>query len=747
VLSLFQEVMEEGSSLQCLLWADHRVDPFLDRWVSKREDAHALFKQIADRRTQFLKNNPYFSARIFRFILSYSVPHNGDVDSVLMRSVVEAKSRILKTLGVMSYSRPWQAEDLLTTVGGIINFDMSAELKTRNWNQFETLANQVPSGGRIAIAEDGLTWKGDTDVSFKGYRVVDYPQYWSLASMQQLIGDVFRDAYRINSPFFLHYGVHCPKQSKASASFSRRSQLIENQGKSQMLLRLIPDLANELDESDHVRRAMNEGARLVWTQLGAGLWGEGDRFRASQESIKSLFRINQFNLTETTCLHLPFLLACLPMSWSDYIHDLRHLNAVKTTVSYECSNFVPIQGEWMGTASPGMLLLGRRGQILNWNPFDNKTGNYNVVVVGRSGSGKSVFMQDLLLSGLGTGSRVFVLEIGRSFEKMNALLEGQHIEFSLDSKLCLNPFSSISIDNEDERLCSFSMIKSVISCMASPLDGTSDYENALIEKAINHAYNTKGRKATITTVAEWLLDHEDDRAKTLGTMLTPFSAGGTYAKYFEGENNIDFTSSMVLIELEELKEQRDLQTVVLQLFIMSITNLAFMGDRKTPFYICIDEAWDLFKSKQTQAFIETLARRLRKYHGSLVIGTQSVEDFFSAPGALAAFENSDWMCFLSQKKSSISRLSESGRLDLDESMRAILESITTRHGEFSEVMICDGDGNYSVARLILDRFSELLYSSNPEEYATIKDLQRRGVSTLEAIEQMIAQEERNNKDG
>lgn len=82
-----------------------------------------------------------------------------------------------------------------------------------------------------------------------------------------------------------------------------------------------------------------------------------------------------------------------------------------------------MQGEWIGTKSPGILLTGRRGRLLNRNPFDNKSGNYNVSVVGRSGSGKSVFMQDLLLSGLRTGTKVFVLEVGRSFEKMADLLD------------------------------------------------------------------------------------------------------------------------------------------------------------------------------------------------------------------------------------------------------------------------------------------------------------------------------------
>jgi conjugal transfer ATP-binding protein TraC len=220
-------------------------------------------------------------------------------------------------------------------------------------------------------------------------------------------------------------------------------------------------------------------------------------------------------------------------------------------------------------------------------------------------------------------------------------------------------------------------------------------------------------------------------------MLTPYTKGGLYGRYFEGENNVNFDNAMVLIELEELKEKKDLQSVVLQMFIMTITNQTFFGDRRTPFHICIDEAWDLLRGKQTGVFIETLARRLRKYNGSLVIGTQSVDDFYSTPGALAAYENSDWMCLLSQKKSSIKRFAESGKIEINASKQAALESVHTKHGEYSEVMICDGEGNYSIGKLPLDPFSGLLYSTKADEYTKLKECQSRGMSISEAIDSIL----------
>lgn len=226
-------------------------------------------------------------------------------------------------------------------------------------------------------------------------------------------------------------------------------------------------------------------------------------------------------------------------------------------------------------------------------------------------------------------------------------------------------------------------------------------------------------------------------------MLIGYTIEGSYARFFEGENNVSFNNSMVLIELEELKDQKDLQSVILQMVMMAISSQTFMGDRKQPFVICIDEAWDLLRAPQTGLFIETLARRLRKYNGSLVIGTQSVDDFYQAPGALAAFENSDWMCFLSQKRSSIARLKESKRIDLDGEKEAALQSLSTKHGEYSEVMICDAEGFHAIARFKLDPFSALLYSTKADEYTKIKELRNQGKTVSEAIETMLMNKELN----
>jgi conjugal transfer ATP-binding protein TraC len=201
--------------------------------------------------------------------------------------------------------------------------------------------------------------------------------------------------------------------------------------------------------------------------------------------------------------------------------------------------------------------------------------------------------------------------------------------------------------------------------------------------------------------------------------------------------SVNLENPLVVVELEELKERKDLQAVVVQMIIINITNKMFLGDRQTPFMIVFDEAWDLLRGAQSGVFIETLARRLRKYYGSLVVGTQSINDLFSSPAAQAAFDNSDWTCLLSQKPETIAQLKKLDRLHLTEAMQTQLISVKSKHGSYAEVMIV-GNHGYAVGRLLLDPYSLLLYSTKPKDYSAVQTLRAQGMSLEEALEVVLS---------
>lgn len=680
-----------------------------------------------------------------------------------IKKVTEIKKQIVATLTVVGVSnKVMNAEGLIRFLDSVFNADFgSTDVSKKKWNRFDPIRDQIIAHDTDIVVEDDLLKLRNGQAELKTFSVVNYPPEWTLSQMSELIGDMFRDTRQFPFPFIMHYGVHIHKQSNDVAKIAMKASMVERQLCSP-IGKHIPNIEREHAELQYAQNCLNKGERLVKTQFNIILFSPKEEMSSAEQTLRTMFSSMLFRVESNLGTQLHSLLTTLPLAWhKDTIAALEEFKKLRTTISVESANLVPQQAEWKGTKTPAMLFGGRKGQVIKFCPFDNTSGNYNVTVVGRSGAGKSVFMQELMASTIGLGGRVFVLDVGRSFEKTCYMLGGQFIEFSAKkndvadidrsdadgtlqsnrvqgSSLVLNPFSALDPENQEAVEDTLAMLKSVIQMMAAPINGVDDKGAALLEQATNEAFKKNKNKTTITDIADFLLSLNDDQAKDLGQMLYPYTAAGVHGKYFNGESNVNLDNNLIVIELEELKEKKDLQSVVVQMMVINITNKMFLGDRKTPFNIVFDEAWDMLRAKQSEVFIETLARRLRKYKGSLVVGTQSVNDFYSCAGAQAAWDNSDWNCFLSQKEESIAQLKNSKRILLDEQKEKVITSVKTEQGKYAEVLINGADG-YAVGKLLLDPFSGLLFSTKAEDYAAVQELRKQGFGVTEAVERILVE--------
>lgn len=740
---LFQHSFPQGSNLQCLLIASSRTGQTLENWEKKRQalPSHMrskVLQELASERISFLKEHSHGKGvRTYRLLLSYSqnvcsLPSTEDILSL--------REQLLTTfIGFGLPVKVWQAEDLLQGLDELLNPSARLLNPALRWNPYDSLSHQLINPETRLVVEPSQLSIGEGEQVMRLYTMRQFPPVWHLGAMGNLIGDPFNDFLRLQGGFFLAYGIHICNEPTLKTRMLAKCGNVEKQAASP-IAKYVPSLRKEAEEWQYVREKFEEGQRLVRTRFQVGLLNDPQNVRSEEQTLHNLYRSQRWELAQDKYLQLPSFLSCLPMSWGEGAdEDSRIFQKTKTTLSHEPSNLMPLQGEWHGTKSPGMMLVGRRGQLFTWSPFDNNEGNYNSCVVGRSGSGKSVFMQELLTSMLGIGGRVFVLDVGRSFEKTVKLLGGTYVEFSTHSPICINPFFSIPQDDPEAASDALSMLKPILSLMAAPKEGTRDIEDTYLEQAIQEAWSSKQKNATISDVAQFLLKHIDPIARSLGERLYPYTSKGTYGRFFNGPATIDLSDTLVVIELEELKERKDLQSVIVQMVILQIANSVYMGDRKTPSCLILDEAWDMLRGKQSGVFIETAARRLRKYFGGLVVGTQSINDFYATPGAQAAFDNADWMCLLSQKDESIELLKSSKRLSMDPIMERTLRSLRTEQGNYAEVMI-KGPKGFAVGRLLLDQFSKVLYSTKADEFAAVQSLVNQGQSLKQAIQSVVNQQ-------
>lgn len=735
IAGLFKTTLPEGSNLQVLMIASPQIGNKIDRWQKARDKESSILRELGKRRAEFFKNKAFNPAKIrdYRVLVSYSrevKEHLSEYDKKDIKELRDTIKGLFESIGLSVDIL--DATNLISTLSSILAPKRSIYYPNKIWNKYQDIASQIcTTDTSLQLRPEGFI-VNEGEFLIRNYSVSNYPREWYLGLMDSLIGDNFRDLLQIECPFIISYNINiCPDKSLQARMLAKGAR-VEAQSSS-ILAKWLPSIVKQADEWSFVREQLEHGERLVRTAYQVALFSSPENIARDEQRLFSLYRSHQWELLQDKYIQLPALISMLPMSWGDGMsYDMVQYQRSRVTLSHEPTNLLPIQGEWKGTNTPGMLLVSRKGQIFYWSPYDNNSGNFNVCIAGRSGSGKSVFMQDLMTSILGLGGKVFVLDVGRSFEKASKLLGGDFLEFSSSSQICLNPFSNIPTENENETKDSLMMLKSIVALMAAPTNGVTDIEYSYIEQAITNAWNKKRTNASITDIAESLKNFNDKRADDLATMLYPYTITGAYGKFFNGEANITFDNALNVIELEELKERKDLQAVIVQIFILQITNRMFLGDRVTHFAIVFDEAWDMLRGKQSGDFIETLARRLRKYKGSLIVGTQGINDFYQTPGAQAAFDNSDWVCMLSQKQESIDQLKKSGKFKVTEHMEEVLASVSTKQGEYAEIMIT-GTNGYFVARLLLDPFSKVLYSTKAEEYAEVKELQNRGLTLEQAV--------------
>lgn len=755
---MIRDIGEEGASIQCLMWADSRIEPILNRWTSSRIDKGGVFRQIALRKTEFFSRDLQegdIQPRIFRFLLSYSLPklHINQTEE-LLNKLSNKRKKAIASLSRFTSVSDITPQELIEIQSGFLKGSKQAKVENlRKWNEHSILSNQMlPPSGMIEVKADGLIFKNHEETCcLKTYEAVDFPDHWAMNMNQELLGDFINSSYRFSAPFFIHYGIFFPKQERLETRFKSKSKVLDHQCKFPALLKMFPNMPRERDENTYVSRQILEGELFVETRLSVGLLDTPDQFLRSESILLALYQKYGFKLKENAFHHLNDWISSLPMAWGEnvqYMRDFKRRVLMRTTLTKETGNFIPLVGEWWGNSTKGMPLLGRRGQLATWDLFCGQ-GNLNAVVVGASGSGKSVFMQEMIMSELGQGGRVFVLDLGRSFENLCHLIGGQHLFFTHASRLNLNPFNLVKNDGQIESVnTSLEMVTSIIATMAIPTQKIDKERADILSSIVKKVWEEKGSQATIDDVINKIstMSFHSELMKgvseSLYEGLQKFSRNGVYRDYFYGAQKINFQSDLVVIETEELKNMPDLQAVILQIFALTISNQVFMGDREKRSLICIDEAWDLLKSPQMEGFIESMARRLRKYNGALVVGTQGFKDFERSPGAKAALQNSNWILMLGKDDESINILKRDHLIPMDEYKEKMLSSLRKEDGKYSEVFIYHkGSGFFTLSQLRLDPFSALLYSTRATDFQGIQELQRCGLNIEESIDWMITHRE------
>ena len=763
---MLSDGVPDGAHLQILNWASPRVGPVLDTWATARGGEAGVFKKLALHRVDHIRKGAFeslsreapFLARQFRVFLALGV--EGDADKEMRDRLSDLRANVaqaLKSLGVAS--RPVSPDGLIRLLDDMLNPERAVSRSPARYDPADLIDRQiVRPDTKVRVEADRLVFEtiAETDRSpfadpaapgllayetsrfdMRAFSARKFPDSFHQAQMAAAIGHPLSKQLRLPCPVVsclaISFGSKEGSADLVGAKFGRAEQQASTN-----MVRFLPELKDKAEDWKWVRERVRDGARLVRAGYFLIIVAPDGEAEAAERAIRSLYKNMGWELAKDRFVATQTLAACLPLTLADGLGaDLQKLRRLRFMVTDTCVQVAPLQGEYLGGNQPDLMLVGRRGQPFFWSPFNNQgAGNHNVSIIGSSGSGKSVLMQELVTGLRGAGAAVTVIDDGESAKHMCQALGGQHIKFTLQDNICLNPFSLLdermATADGDYRAESLTLVRSVIEQMAKGEDKATAEERGLIDGAVSDVWAEKAGAAGVDDVAEALRAETDGPGVKLANALKPYTSAGLYGAFFNGEATLAIENPLTVFEMKDLEGKTELRGVVM-LALMFLINERMMRDRAEKMALVIDEAWALLGKGAAGDFIAGFARRCRKYGGAIITGTQGVDDYYLTEGAQAAFENSDWTILLRMKPEPLAQVLKNERLSIDEATADVIRSLSVVDGEYSELLIMGPHGRH-VGRLVLDPFSATLFSSSADKFAEIERLEASGLSAEEAVE-------------
>lgn len=749
-----------------------QVEGFVNVWADARlrKNNNPLLRQIAERRREFMLTTSLgpsmlprtrMHPRMMQWYVSARIPYTGDVKNEIemkafRQNVRDVRNTVVGALGAGGMrAEVLDEQEVKFLLWELLNPHLEPNERLNEQVKGVPIAQDIVSRNtRVTVMRDGRLGfsKGVGDEDEDGEHVPDVavtcitadaaPSPLYLPMMAKTLGDPMAWDERITCPYWAYTTIHVLHPDSSKDDLLAKFGLLNKQtmSESPWFRSMMGHLYERRDRAQSLLKETGKGHRLVRCYTGINLYTPPAEARQQTERVKGFYRTIGFRVSEEPYISLPVFLASMPMQYTPQMDPAnKGMQRAWLMSSLNAASMVQVQGDWRGTGADagGLLLVSRAGQVATFDLLWQESVNYNFIVVAASGSGKSFLTNEIVCDFLSRGGIARLIDVGRSYHRFCTVMGGENLVFDAEKPRSLNPFSDIHTPADLNEL--MPMLKELLRLMAYPLtpqEDTPAFQYVLLEHAITAAWEEKGNKTELSDVVAWLEAYRGDettRAKDLAMQLRPFSHG-RYKPWFSGPRQISFNKPLVVVELEELKQDPELQSVVLQLVMFQVTKEMYLSPKEIPKLLAIDEAWDLMGGLRTGKFIETAFRRMRKYNGVAGVITQSFADFAKSEASQAAVENAAWQFILHQKTESISAAVDKKLITADEMTVDLIKSVNSSEG-FSEVYVRNDAGS-GVYRFVTDKHSYYTFTSRAADVVRLNKLVEAGSTLEDAIDKL-----------
>ena len=357
------------------------------------------------------------------------------------------------------------------------------------------------------------------------------------------------------------------------------------------------------------------------------------------------------------------------------------------------------------------------GLPILYDNFSSKLTNYNMVIFGKSGAGKSVTIKTITSrSAVLMGIESLALDAEGEYGVVAEALGGVNVTLSPNSKTVINLFDiepeivKDEITGKERTVLSVeNKVEDVTNGLLTMARGStrSQEVNELTKQIISEAVAEEYAALGITNNVESLYKRDETGAKVnlqenyLGRVKKEMPTIGSWYKricrkaqenenqdyrfhysylvkvmkqyvreyqgqmaYFDGQSTFELLEGVpfINIDISQLEErfarplaQQIMLSWVWEKYVKKNSEDKAKAAKKR---VLVDEAWMLLPYPEAVDFLNTMARRARKRNVSLAVISQKFQDFYEKQEVQAVLTSSDTKLFLAQDKSEIQYLKE-----------------------------------------------------------------------------------------
>ena len=341
--------------------------------------------------------------------------------------------------------------------------------------------------------------------------------------------------------------------------------------------------------------------------------------------------------------------------------------------------------------------------------------NYNTVIFARSGAGKSYLAKLEAVRSLMLGAQVMIIDPEREYETVTKALGGAYISFSQDAASKINPFdlSGVFEEGEDELRFKILSLHGLFRIMLGNNDEKlTSIESAILDKALINTYKEKGITVDPNTQVKQppLLE---DLYKVLQGMEEPEAFGiakrlekfikGSAAGIFNQATNVEINNPFTVFSIRDLSDE--LRAPAMYMMLDYIWTR--VKKERVKRILMVDEAWILMKYADSAQFMNSIAKRARKYYLGLTTITQDVEDFLSTDYGKAIVNNASMQILLKQSPAAIDNIQRV--FFLSEGEKELLLNASIGEGLFF------AGSNHVAIQIAASQYEHSLITTNPVE--------------------------------